>query len=107
MDELNSRLQKLIDRELYQGAEWKINYKGDIFQGKVGYSNLSQNSLKTNSIYRIWSMTKPIVSVTILQLIDQEKIQLDDPLNLYLPQFNNLKVLRNENRRVRSVGKYC
>jgi CubicO group peptidase (beta-lactamase class C family) len=97
MEELNTRLQKLIDRELYQGAEWKINYKGDIFQGKVGYSNLSQNSLKTNSIYRIWSMTKPIVSVAILQLIDQEKIQLDDPLNLYLPQFNNLKVLSNEN----------
>ncbi len=84
MDELNLRLQELIDKKLYQGIEWKINLKGNIFQGKVGYSNLSQKTLKENSIYRIWSMTKPIVIVAILQLIDEKKIQLEDTLNLYL-----------------------
>jgi CubicO group peptidase (beta-lactamase class C family) len=103
MEELTLNLQKFIDNKSYQGIEWKINYKGKIFQNKVGYSNLSKKPLNTNSIYRIWSMTKPIISVATLQLIDEKKIKLDDPINLYLPQFNNLKVLIDENSSIENI----
>ena len=97
MKDLHQKFQKFIDNGLYQGAEWKINHRGNIFEGTVGYSDLSKPSLlQRNSIYRIWSMTKPIVSVAILQLIDEKKLALEDPLNLYLPIFDNLKVLKNE-----------
>lgn len=98
MEKLNSIIKQHINKGLYQGVEWKINHKDKCYQGKQGYLDLSINSpIKTNSIYRIWSMTKPIVSVVILQLIEENKIRLDDALNFYLPIFNDLKVLKDEN----------
>ncbi len=97
MDELFTKFQKYIDCGFYPGVEWKINIKGKTFKNRVGYSDLStQSLLQENSLYRIWSMTKPIVSIAILQLIDENIINLEDPINIFLPKFNDLKVLKNE-----------
>ena len=75
MDELFTKFQKHIDCGLYPGVEWKINFKGKTFKNRVGYTDLStQSLLHENSLYRIWSMTKPIVSIAILQLIDENII---------------------------------
>jgi len=94
-------LQKIIDKHiesgLFPGVEWKINHKGNIFQEKSGYLNLvNKQPIVNDAIYRIWSMTKPIISVAVLQLIEQNKIKLNDPITDYLPQFQNLKVLKNK-----------
>jgi len=48
--------------------------------------------MKTDSIFRIYSMTKPIVSVAVLMLMEEGKISLDDPISKYLPELKNLKV---------------
>ena len=97
MDELFTKFQKYIDCGFYPGVEWKINFKGKTFKNRVGYADLStQSLLQENSLYRIWSMTKPIVSIAILQLIDENIINLEDPINIFLPKFNDLKVLKNE-----------
>tara|TARA_B100000686_G_scaffold215227_1_gene222178 strand:- start:69 stop:1244 length:1176 start_codon:yes stop_codon:yes gene_type:complete len=99
MKNLFLKFQQHIDNGLYPGVEWKINYKDNIYQGKVGYLDLSaKKPIQTNSIYRIWSMTKPIISIVILQLIDEKRIQLDDHLNLYLPIFDNLQVVSFNNQ---------
>ena len=104
MENLYSEIQQYIDKGLYQGVEWKINYKKNIFQNKVGYSDLDTKSLlEENSLYRIWSMTKPIISVVILQLIEENKIKFEDPLNYYLPVFNDLKVLKNNFKSIDDV----
>ena len=104
MKNLYSEIQQYIDKGLYQGVEWKINYKKNIFQNKVGYSDLDTKSLlEENSLYRIWSMTKPIISVVILQLIEENKIKFEDPLNYYLPVFNDLKVLKNNFKSIDDV----
>ena len=93
-------LQKIIDQHiengLYSGVEWKITHKENIFQGKSGYLNLANKKpILENTIYRIWSMTKPIISIVALQLIEEKKITLNDPITDYLPQFVNLKVIKN------------
>ena len=63
---------------------------------KLGYLNLeSKQPIVTDTIYRIWSMTKPIISIVALQLIEEKKITLNDPITDYLPQFVNLKVIKN------------
>ena len=101
MKNLNLKFQKHIDNGLYQGIEWKIIYKGEVYHDKVGYSDLSSKTpLESNSLYRIWSMTKPIISVVILQLIQENKIKLDDPIKKYLPVFENLKVLRENSNSI-------
>ena len=45
------------------------------------------------TIFRIYSMSKPIVSVATMQLVEAGKIGLDDPISKYIPEFANPKVL--------------
>ncbi|OYW25300.1 MAG: hypothetical protein B7Z44_19255, partial [Caulobacter sp. 12-67-6] len=45
------------------------------------------------TIFRIYSMSKPIVSVATMQLVEAGKISLDDPISKYIPEFANPKVL--------------
>ena len=69
--------------------------------GKVVYSNAvgkrtpnEADILKTNQLIKIYSMTKPIVSVALMQLVEQEKIRLDDKVSRYIPEFANSKVFK-------------
>ena len=51
-----------------------------------GYQNLEEKTpLEKNSLYYIQSMTKPIISLAIMQLVDQGLIALDDPVANYIP----------------------
>ena len=45
-----------------------------------------------DTIFRLFSMTKPITSVAAMMLIDQGKLKLDDPVAKYIPSFANVKV---------------
>ncbi|MFX6269890.1 serine hydrolase domain-containing protein, partial [Acinetobacter baumannii] len=46
-----------------------------------------------DAMFRIASMTKPITSVALMQLVEQGKIALDDPASKYLPELADLKVI--------------
>lgn len=52
----------------------------------------SGKPLQPDSIFRLYSMTKPITAVTLLTLFEQGKFQLDDPLEKYIPEFANVMV---------------
>ncbi len=96
MEQLNKIFTKYIDEESFPGIQWQINLKDEIYSGKVGYNNIeTKEPILDNTIYRIWSMTKPVVAVAALGLLEQNKIQLDDLITKYLPEFSNLKVLKN------------
>ena len=58
-----------------------------------GWADKEENQrLKKNSIFRIKSMTKPLVSTSILMLVEEGKIgSLDDPVSKYLPEMNTKK----------------
>ena len=101
MHNLKKLFVKHIDAGLYPGVEWKIIHQNNIFEGQLGYLDLStKKSFGANSLYRIWSMTKPIISIVILQLIEEKKIKLNDIITEYLPQFNNLKVLKTKDSNI-------
>ena len=51
-----------------------------------------QSPLKSDSIFRIASMTKPITSVAVMILVDDGKIKLDDPIAKYIPEFKKTQV---------------
>src|ERR1700744_593985 len=52
----------------------------------------SKKPMTDDTIFRIFSMTKPITSVAAMVLIDQGKLRLDDPVSKYIPAFANVKV---------------
>ena len=68
-----------------------------IYQESQGYRNLETHELMTmDTIFRIASMTKPITSVLAMMLYEEKKLNLDDPITKWFPQFRNMKVLKNQ-----------
>jgi CubicO group peptidase (beta-lactamase class C family) len=50
-------------------------------------------SLKKDSLFRIYSMSKPITGVALMILLEEGKLRLNDPVSLYIPEFADTKVL--------------
>ena len=102
-------VSKLKDLEIYlneeirnnkaAGIEALIYHKGEIvWHEAYGYSSLKDNlPLEKNSIYYIQSMTKPIMSVAIMQLIEKGKLRLDDNASKYYPPLKKLEVIEDIN----------
>ena len=84
---LENIAQGYIDRGEFASVEWLVEAKGStVTAGSVGVADPEANvSLPYSSIYRIYSMTKPIVSVMALILIEQGRLRLFD----FLPQFDS------------------
>jgi CubicO group peptidase (beta-lactamase class C family) len=53
----------------------------------------SERKVAADSIFRIYSMSKPITSVAVMQLVEQGKIDLDAPLSTYLPEWKDATAL--------------
>src|SRR5215469_16883566 len=63
------------------------------FEKAYGVADLaSRTPMRTDAIFRLFSMTKPITSVALLTLYEQGKFQLTDPLEMYVPAFKDVKV---------------
>jgi CubicO group peptidase (beta-lactamase class C family) len=71
--------------------------------GKVAYYEAygtqdpnKKTPMSRDSIFRIYSMTKPITSVAAMMLVEEGRIKLSDPVSTYLPEFTKLQVATNE-----------
>ena len=59
----------------------------------IGFRDRIEHSkMQKDSIFRIASMTKPIVSICALQLMERGKLSLEDPVSKFLPEFENIQV---------------
>ena len=104
---LNSdRLKKIDDIILEDIKENKIpgavvlvgNEDNIIFEKAYGIKNPETNEkYNTDDIFRIASMTKAITSIGILKLWEEGKIGLDDPIDKYIPKFENIEILESFN----------
>ena len=66
---------------------------GVVYQGAFGVADASSKRPMTlDAIFRIASMTKPVTSLAVMQLVEQGRLSLDDPAEKHLPQLANLKV---------------
>jgi len=71
-----------------------------IYQGAFGVADLpSRRPLQTDSIFRIASMTKPVTSVALMQLVEAGRLRLDDPASKYLPELADVKVFERYDAR--------
>ena len=94
LQRLNKIMHSLVDEGKLAGVQTAIIRNGSIgHYDTYGYADLdSKTPLKDDSIFRIYSMTKPIVSVALMMLYEEGKFLLDDPVHKYIPEFKNLKV---------------
>jgi CubicO group peptidase (beta-lactamase class C family) len=61
----------------------------------VGYADTgSHQKMRTDSIFRLYSMTKPIAATALMMLYEEGRFRLDDPISKYLPEFAGIRVLK-------------
>ena len=82
-------LQSEIDSKRLPGAVAMIVRDGKValFESLGQQNPADASSMALDSIFRIYSMTKPIVSVAVLMLMEQGKLLLSDPVGKYLPEY--------------------
>ena len=87
--------QELIEEGEVAGASAQIVRGGKVvYRGTHGELELgSGRAVEGDSLFRIYSMTKAVTSVAVMQLVEQGKIGLDDPIAQYLPEWKGVTVL--------------
>lgn len=88
-------MQGYVERGTYAGVSVLVAQGGEIaFQGAYGHSDREAGKPMTpDTMLRLYSMTKPIVSTALMLLVEEGRLRLVDPLAAYLPAFGKVKVL--------------
>jgi CubicO group peptidase (beta-lactamase class C family) len=91
---LNKEMHGLVDSQKLAGVTTLIARHGKVVHfDTYGKANAGTGKpLQPDSIFRIASMTKPIAGVAMMQLYEQGKWKMDDPVAKYIPEFANLQV---------------
>jgi len=91
---IDSTLRTYVDSGRVAGASALVWEKGrEVYFGAFGMADREANRPMTRDVItQIFSMTKPITGVAMMQLWEQGKFKLDDPLATYLPEFANVRV---------------
>jgi CubicO group peptidase (beta-lactamase class C family) len=69
----------------------------EIYRHHHGFADIeSEISVSEKTVYRIYSMTKPVTGVAIMQLVENGQLRLNDKVSKYIPAFKNTKVINLE-----------
>ena len=90
-----SRLQQHIDDGELAGVVAAVARDGKlVYFESLGKLNIGTGkSMQDDALFRIYSMTREVTSVAVLKLYEDGKFQLDDPIKMYLPEFESQRVL--------------
>ena len=96
---LDAFIQKHVDDGQLNGSSMIIIRDGKIVYHKAfGHMDAEKKTaMRTDQLFRIASMTKPIVSVAAMMLCEEGKFALDDPISNYIPEFGKAQVLAKYN----------
>lgn len=90
LKEFNNSLNSLLIEHELPGAVVHIKHKGQVLlyqaYGRVNVEETKE--IKKDDIFRIYSMSKPIAAVALLQLVDKGLVELDADIRTYLPEFD-------------------
>lgn len=91
-------LQVYVDQGKIAGAVTLVARRGQIAHlHAAGRMDIETDSpMEPDTIFRIYSLTKIVTSVAVLILLDEGRIQLDDPIARYLPAFSDVKVFKEK-----------
>lgn len=91
LSEIPRRMEQFVASNQISGAVTLVARQGEIVAlDAVGLSDLgSQRKMRTDDLFWIASMTKPIAAAAVLMLQDEGKLSVNDPVEKYLPEFKN------------------
>ena len=91
---LDDLMKTYVDEKRVAGLVVSVDHGGDlVFHKALGNRGAEdERPLKDDDLFRIYSMTKPITGVAMMQLWEQGKFKLDDTLAQHVPEFADVKV---------------
>jgi CubicO group peptidase (beta-lactamase class C family) len=94
LDRIGTVLTKEIEQGRLPGAVVMVARRGRlVYQGAWGFQDpVKSTPMQADTIFRIYSMTKPLVSIAAMLLVEDGDIQLTDPVSKHLPSFKDLRV---------------
>lgn len=97
LKKISLTVQNFIDSNQLAGATTIVARRGKVaYFETLGMRNLEeQKPLQKNTIFRIYSMTKPIAAVAVMILCEEGKLELDAPVMQYLPELGGMRVAKN------------
>ncbi len=92
--EIDAAMQRLVDEKRVAGVVTMVVRHGKVAHFEaVGKMDIdAEEPMRRDTIFRIYSMTKPVTSVAAMILVEEGKLKLDDPVSKYIPQFAGLEV---------------
>jgi CubicO group peptidase (beta-lactamase class C family) len=95
LNKIETMVNKYVDLGFIPGGVILIARHGKvIYEKAIGWNNIeAQEKYTIDNQFRLASMTKPITSVAIMQLYEKGKLDLQDPLSKYIPEFSDPMVL--------------
>ena len=99
LTEIDNFLSENSEKGVIAGGVFLVAEKGEIkYLKSFGFDDQSMNKpYENDNIFRIASMTKNLTIVSILQLKEKGKLDLDDPVSKYIPSFKKTMVLDDFN----------
>src|SRR5262245_65975947 len=94
LERIREALKSEIDQDKLPGTVVMVARKGQlVYADAVGFQDKNAGkAMALDSVFRIYSMTKPLVSVAAMMLVEDGKIQLTDPVAKFLPAFKGQRV---------------
>jgi CubicO group peptidase (beta-lactamase class C family) len=94
LERIRPAMQAYVDRGVYAGIGTLIARRGKIVHSEqVGWRDKeAQTPMSADTIFRLYSMTKPIVCVALMTLLEEARLTLFDSLAKYIPAFGRVKV---------------
>lgn len=91
---LDGYVRGYIADNKFAGMTTLLARKGKIVQfNTYGRQSLGGAPMHRDTIFRIYSMTKPVTGVALMMLLEEGKFRLDDPVSMHMPEFRDLKVI--------------
>ncbi len=95
---IDSVMQRYVDQRILAGIVTLVARRGHVVHfEKFGFQDIKTSKpMELDTIFRIYSMTKPITSVALMMLFEQGLVRLADPVTKFIPEFKKVKVWVNE-----------
>src|SRR6516225_8716032 len=100
LDRVRQWMRRWVDSGRLPGLAVCVMRKGELaFAETYGKADVERNKpVRPDTIYRIYSMTKPLTSTAIMMLYEEGRFQLDDPISNFVPGFRNPRVYAGGSR---------
>src|SRR5712691_8139847 len=94
LQRINQVVQRYIDAKEIAGAVTVVSRRGRVAHFEAqGLMDIERNApMRKDGIFRMASMTKPVIGVAIMIMLEEGRIRLSDPVSTFIPEFKNAKV---------------